>query len=366
MKIRAKLFKFFSASLSFLATNTASSYDNSKFPSFQIEKPHRSFQHISIHPNDEEWLITEKADKNYFLLYNLKTKYLQRYELHDQYKYTFATFSPNGKQIVMIRKEHLLGEMMSDRIEELKTSEIVLMNKDGSHFQVLPIPKGIIVTATFSPDNKKIAYWVGKSVRKPSSKSLITDFDVREYDLTTHTDRLFAGPFNFTEISNISYLTESTVLIGAYCPRLEPGELWDYKKKFNNSEIFQFDRGQVEIPTPRFSNHRYANSPARDSQKNIFFIDYPLQTGQSVTRISPDGTSVSWRTPSFNGYDIYKLSVSASGKYVALTYGSHSIKTGESKFAIGLFKTDVEEWSSVSPPPPSEATPIFIKLASRA
>ncbi len=366
MKIREKLFKFFSASLSLLATNPASSYDNSKPPPFELIEPHRGFQHVSIHPNDEDWLITEIGEKNHFLLYSLKTRRLQRYELPGPYKYTFAAFSPSGKQIVMVRKERISGEMMSDRIAEIQTSEIAVMNKDGSQFHLLPIAKGIIVNASFSPDEKKIAYWIGKTIRKPSSKSLVADFDVREFDLTTGQDRLFAGPFNFTEISNLSYLSDSTLVVGAYSPRIQPGELWEYKKKFNGSEIFQIDRGQIESPTPRFSDHRNANSPALDKRKNIFFIDFPLQAGQSLTKISSDGKYITWRTPAFDGNDIYKLSVSASGKYVALTYGTYSVRTGKGNFSIGVFQTDQEKWSSLSVPSPDEASPIFVTAGRQA
>ena len=361
MKIREKLFKFISAGLSLLATNPASSYDNSKFPPFHLIEPHRGFQHISIHPNDDEWLITESAEKNYLLLYSFRTGGLQRYELPGQYKYMFAAFSPSGKQIVMVRKESLPGEMMSDRLAELKTSEIAVMNKDGSAFRTLPATKGIIAGATFSPDEKKIAYWIGKTIRKPGSKSLISDFDVREYDLITSADRLFAGPFNFTDISGLSYLSDSTIIVGAYSPRLQPGEIWDYKKKFNDSEIFQFDRGQTEIPIPKFSNHYYANSPAADGKKNIFFIDFPVNAGQSLTKISNDGKSVSWRVPNFGSSDIYKLFASPSGKYVAFTYGAYSINSGKGNFSIGIFRTDEETWSSLPVPFPSEGSPIVVR-----
>lgn len=107
------------------------------------------------------------------------------------------------------------------------------MNKDGSQFHTLPTPKGIIATATFSPDGKKIAYWTGKTIRKPGSKTLVADFDVREFDFATQKDTQFSDSFNFFGISSINYFNESTLLIGASSPRPPPGKLSDDQKEFN-------------------------------------------------------------------------------------------------------------------------------------
>jgi len=105
MKIHKRFLKLFSVGLSIFTIGPVLGYDNTKFPSFDTKIPHRGFQHISIHPNEEEWLITESADKTYFFLYNLKTKSLQRYGLPEDYQYTFATFSPDGKQIAIVRNQ---------------------------------------------------------------------------------------------------------------------------------------------------------------------------------------------------------------------------------------------------------------------
>ena len=91
-----------------------------------------------------------------------------------------------------------------------------------------------------------------------------------------------------------------------------------------------------------------------------FFIDFPANAGQSLTKISNDGKSVSWRAPNFGGSDIYKLFASPSGKYVAFTYGAYSINSGKGNFSIGIFRTNQETWSSLPVPFPSEGSPIVV------
>ena len=360
MKIRKTFFHLFCIGMSAITPLKASAYDNSKFPQFDLQQPHRGFQNISIHPNDEEWLISEVGDKPYLLLYNLRTQKLQHFETPGNYQYTFAAFSPNGEQIVMVRKEKLSGTQMSDRLNEIANSELAIMNKDGSGFQVLPVPRGIIVIAAISPDGKKIAYWLAKKIARPGSKALVFDFDVREFDLQTRSDKLFAGPFHFLEISGINYLSDSTLIVGAFGPSLKPGEAGEYASKYNNSEIYRFQRDQLEIPLPIFSDRYFANNPTVDKEKNIYFVDYPEQFGQSITKISFDGIATSWRVPDLKGFGIYRLVAARSGRYVALIYGGISAKLGKSKFSIAVFQTDQEIWSAVVLPSIETSSPIRV------
>ena len=125
-----KIFRWISTALSVFACTPSIAYDNSKFPPFQSVTADRKFQQISIHPNGEEWLITEEKGKNYLLLYSLKTKRLQRYETPGNYEYTFAAFTRTGDQIVMIRRELPAKDTYSDWQEILFT--------DACLRQVLP------------------------------------------------------------------------------------------------------------------------------------------------------------------------------------------------------------------------------------
>ncbi len=323
-----------------------------------MELPKRDFQHVSIHPNEEECLITETSDKGHFLLYNLRTRRLMRYELPANYQYTFAAFSPDGKQIVMVRRERRPEQTMRDQLENLNNAEIAIMNKDGSGFQTLPIPKGILVTATFSPDGKKIAYWVGKTVRSPGSKTWVADFDVREFDLSSRHDRLFSGPFNFFGINSINYLSDSALLIGATSPRPAPGQNQDSDAEFNYSEIYRLDRSQTHIPKPIFTTHFNAHNPATDGNRNIYFIDYPKKIGTAITKVSLDGKKTSWRAPDLESHSIHKLMPSRSGKYLLFIYGSRSSAGGDSKSAIGLFDIEKSSWQPVSLPSAEESAVI--------
>lgn len=329
-----------------------------------MELPHRNFSHISIHPNEEEWLISEADDNGYLLLYNLKTNRLQRYELPGNYRYKYAEFSPNGEMIIMIRTEILPGPMVTDCLEELKTSEIAIMNKDGTRFQVLPVPKGIIYSLRMSPNGKKIAYCTAKTIRSPGSKTFVADFDVKEYYLTEKTDQLFAGPFDFFSMRSVNYLNDKTIIIGAFAPRNLPGDIYEYSKKFNYSEIYLVDRRQSELPTPKFTENYYATTPAIDQKKNVYFIDYPETAGRSLTKISPQGKSFSWRAPSLNNYGIYSLAASPNGKYIAFIYGAGSARSTHSEFAIGMFQVDQESWKSITPPLIQEASVISVSFAS--
>lgn len=363
MKIRAKLIKFFSTCMSLLAANTANSYDDPnfhKFPKFELETPSREFQYLSIHPNGEDWLITESSHGGQILLYNLKTNRLQRFELPGDYEYTFATFSPSGKKIALVRKQRFPGDQVLDRIAELKTSQIAFMDRDGSHFRVLPIPSAIIVSVAISPDERKIAYWVGKTIRKPGSKTLVADFDIREFNFATNNDELFSGPFNFFGINGIYYLDDSILVAGASAPRALIGKMENYEDRFNQSEIYRLTRRQSGVPDPIFFTNYYAHSPAIDRKKNIYVIDYPKKTGRSITRKTSDGKSVSWQTPNLNGCSIYGLSPSPEGDYIAFIYGQTTVQTGQKKFAIGVLDVGDGIWTSKSIPSSDTASPIAV------
>ncbi|MEY4717972.1 MAG: hypothetical protein RL563_590, partial [Pseudomonadota bacterium] len=272
----------------------------------------------------------------------------------ENYQYTFATFFPKGEMVAMIRRSVSSSSQLSDQLEKLPTSEVAVMNRDGTDFQVISIPKGIIVTLSISPDEKKIAYWVAKTIRDPGGKTLITDFDIREFDLTTKTERLFAGPFNFFGAGRINYFNDSTLLISGFAPKVIPVSIQEYSKKFNYSRIYEIYREQKEISPPIFTKNRDAHEPVLDRQKNFYLIDYPESSGMALTKISFDGKYFSWRAPDLKNNSFFRIAVSPSGKYLAFTYGDR-------KLAIGLFQFDQETWSPISIPPPNNALSIPVK-----
>ncbi|HEX2530276.1 MAG TPA: hypothetical protein VHK70_02265, partial [Burkholderiaceae bacterium] len=194
-------------------------------PTFVLEKNGRDFDKISIHPNSEDWLFTEcSRDLNphgdcHLLRYNINTKQLQRYLLPDGYLYGYASFSPRGNFIVMNRSPKHDGSEAGIR-QSRENGEIAMMRSDGADFRVLPIPKGRNIAPVMSKDETRIAYWRNSDVPQPSGRTAgFGDFDIREYDLRTHKDSLFAGPFHFYEGGNSQYLSDDEIMINSYGPR---------------------------------------------------------------------------------------------------------------------------------------------------
>ncbi len=355
MSIRTKVFKFFFTSLLLLAMPVVSGYDNTKFPDFELEIPNREYEFLSIHPNGEDLLISEGGKNSGLLLFNLKKRSLFKYNISGNYQYTFSIFSSSGEKIVMVRRSLSKSRLIKDQLEALRTSEIAIMNNDGSNFEVLPIPQDMIVALAMSKDEKKIAYWFAKTVRGPGSQTFISDFDIKELDLTTKRERLFAGPFNFFEIGSINYLNESTLLISGFAPRDINTSIQDYAKKFNYSHIYRIQRDQKETPTPIFTKNRNARNPVIDNHKNTYFVDYPETMGRAISKISHDGQYLfSWRMPDLKNYSFYRLAVSPEGRYLAFTYGNQ-------KSAIGFFDFKSEIWTTIPIPPASQASIIDIK-----
>lgn len=115
------------------------------------------------------------------------------------------------------------------------------------------------------------------------------------------------------------------------------------------------DRAQTQRPAPIFTNHFYAHMPTIDEHRNIYFIDFPKTIGRSLTKISLEGKTSSWRAPHLNNQNIYQLSASPKGKYITFIYGSGSARAEHRKFAIGLFDIDKESWIPVAIPPADNA-----------
>lgn len=130
------------------------------------------------------------------------------------------------------------------------------MKADGSDFRVLPLSLGLKAKPIMSNSEDKIAYWQGQ-LRDPNSKTFATRFDVWEIDLKLREDKIFAGPFQFYEVSQMQYMpTDTEILVGAYGPMSDAGGeeyIGDYLKKYNSSAIYKFSRGQSALSAPLYS-----------------------------------------------------------------------------------------------------------------
>lgn len=238
----------------------------------------RDFRSLSLHPKSKEILFIE-CDKSLatrcgVFRYHLETKHLQRYALPQGYVYQSANFSPQGTYIVINRIP--LWMESEERIRSAyEHAEIMVMKTDGSDLRILPLTRGPKTGPIMSNSEDKIAYWRYK-LRKPGSKTLGASFDLWEVDLKKGEDQLFAGSFQFFEVSQMQYmLTGNEILLGAYGPSTDGKskvDIWNYSDKYKNSAIYQLTRGQRILSDPLFSAKMMgAKMPTMDSIGNIYY-----------------------------------------------------------------------------------------------
>ena len=250
-------------------------------PPFDLEETGRHYDKISINPNGEDWTFSEfienntKQSESYILRFNLRTKHLYRYLTPAGYEYAFPNFSPKGNWIVAIRfPSH--DNTYAQFQQSLKNGEIVMMRSDGSDFQVLSAPKGRYASPAMSPSETKIAYWRADTQRPPGSKTIVTNFDVYEYDIITKQSSLFSGPFKYYGVHDLQYIDEDTVLLGAIYPSPPPGTLGIDAKQYNYSEVYINKRGEKNLPDPSFMAFRGSKYASIDKYNNYYKINAAL------------------------------------------------------------------------------------------
>lgn len=351
--------------------NQAQGEQKSTAPQFTLEKNGRDFDKISIHPNSEEWLFTEcsrelnSGGDCHLLRYNINSKQLQRYLLPDGYLYSYASFSPQGNYIVMSRSPKHDGSEEKIR-QSLENGEIVMMRSDGRDFRVLSIPKGRNLAPVMSKDETKVAYWRKSSgPLPPSRRSGLGDFDVREYDMRTQQDSIFAGLFHFLEGGNLQYLSENEILTSSYAPRKYAQSLSDYKKRFNSSEVYILTRGATETPDPTFTDVELAKRPSVDSEGNVYLDGQKMPgVGSALFRKSPSGEVTFWRQPHLGGYGPIFVSAAPNGQYIAFIYSAEGTRWAEKKSAMGLLDMGSSKWLPVNIPPLQSSTTRAVKIAT--
>jgi len=327
----------------------------------------RDFRELSVHPNGQELLFAEcsrELDPTggcYVLRYHLTTKNLQRYALPDGYFYTTASFSPRGSYVLMSRVPQTDGnEENQEKVRQTyENAEIVLMKTDGTGFKVLQLAKGDKVAPIMSQDEMRVAYWRA-TLRPPGSKTFSSNFDVWEVNLNTGQDNLFAGPFSFFERSNLQYLSQDEMLVGAYGPKAYARSIFEYDKKYNHSQVYRIQRGAPTLPAPVLTEIEYASYPSINRAGNIYF--HGTRPGISLFKKSLEGTIEQWVKPHDIG-PIFSLVAAPDGSYIAFTYVIKGTHPREAKKGIGLLSTRTSEWNRVSIPPLQSSTPIAVKAA---
>ena len=363
------LFKHLAACLSIFSASTAAAYDNDRSPPFEAARAGRGFQNISIHPNGDEWLISEFShaftsyNSGYLLIYSLRNHSYHRLDLPADYSYLEASFSSTGEQIVFVRQPPAKKGGHDYVMNSYARGEIVVMNRDGSGYRVLPIAPNRIVCPKLSPSGKKLAYLVANSDKPPGRGTFMAYYDIWEFDLNSGENKLFAGPLMFYHAKMISYLSESEIIAGAIFPyHTGTAERPDYLGQYRSSEIFRIKRGTRFAPEPSYYDLSYAKFPTIDQQGNIFYQAQPAKIGISLVRKDAAGNIIAWREPRMNRADVRQFTVDPGGDYVAFIYGGPSIKSTEGTSALGYFDLKTEKWIPVVPPAVSESIPVSLKI----
>ncbi len=361
-------FKYLAAGLSMFTASTAIAYDNSRSPPFEAAKAGRGFQNISVHPNGDEWLISEFSnalttyDIGYLFIYSLKNHSYHRLDLPADYSYLGASFSSTGEQIVFVRQPPSKKGGHDDVMNSYARGEIVIMNRDGSDYRVLPMPPNRIVCPKLSPSGKKVAYLVASSDKPPGRGTFMAYYDIWEFDLNSGENKLFAGPLTFYHAKMISYLSESEIIASAIFPRhTGTTERPDFLGQYQASEIFRIKREMRFAPEPSYYDLSYAKFPTIDQRGNIFYQAEPAKIGISLVRKDAEGDITVWREPMMNRADVRQFTADPGGAYVAFIYGGPPIKSTEGTSALGYFDLKTEKWISVAPPSVSESVLIPLK-----
>lgn len=336
-------------------------------PQFTLEKNGRDFDRISIHPNSEEWLFTEcSRELNpegdcHLLRYNINSKQLQRYILPEGYLYGYASFSPQGNYIVISRSPKHDGseEMIQQSFEN---GEIVMMRSDGTDFRVLPIPRGRNLAPIMSKEETKIAYWKISSLRTPGGGRGWGDFDMREYNLKTRQDSLFAGPFHFVSGGNSQYVSENEIMINSYGPRKYAQSMSAYHEKYNSSEVYILNRGAVDMPSPSFIEVKYAVNSSSDGAGNIYLDGLHPNGGMALLMVSSSGDITSWQRPILGA--LRYVIGAPNGQYISFIYSAEGTRWAEKKSAMGMLDTAHSKWLPVNIPPLRLSKQLVVKFAA--
>lgn len=350
-----------------LLTGTAKAYDNSTFPPFTLEKSKRGYSWLSIHPDGERWLITECTDRIappkgncYLFLYNLKTKAYQRYDMPPGYAYTEASFSPKGDWIVGVRRPQLFGATDKESIDAYGQGEVLMMRVDGSGFRLLTAPRGPIKRPAISPDGKKLAYWQWNRTVSPERRFRFVDYDLRELNLETSADRLFAGDYKFLVAHSLQYLTDNELLIGAETPTAGGMTPFKYYSKYGSSQLYLIQRGTTDVPPPAFWKIPAVSVGSADKNLHIYFLADHKETSQSIVEFHSQQELRHWRAPNFGENTIVALSASPDGSHLGFIYTASPIGSPDIRLGIGMFDIRNERWIPLSLPLPELAAPLRV------
>lgn len=345
-----------------VATLARSANDNTPSSPLGPNAIGRVFNHISIHPDGEHWLIDECTDRFnppqlscYLFLYNRTNQSYQRYDLDAGYEYADAQFSPTGKWIVAIRRKIPKSSAYEEQLRSFIESELVLLRTDGSEVRVLSTLKGRIKSPVMSPDESRIAYWVSGRVRPYGERTTFMNFDIHELDLTSGTVSLFAGPYRFYEAYSLQYKSPDVIVANTFGPTAFIGFMGPYSDKYGSSRIYCFERGERKFPIPAYRTIESATSPTIAKNGRTYLLGQPRKHGQSIIEADDESEGRYWLVPQWSDQGIAGLRVSPDSSYIVFTYLTTPSRSSAPKNNLGVFDLSREIWLPASIPRPEFA-----------
>ena len=329
----------------------------------ESEEGGRGYNWLSIHPDGNRWLITEciaqRASKVCgVFLFDFRSGRYQRYALPPGYIYMHARFSPSGNVIVAERNPLPGKSTATEKLLVLSQTEFIRMNIDGTGFQILPVPKGTLIYPVMSPDETKIAYWSATyaltSIGMPRSQ------EVREFDLETKADRLFAGPFNFWFGGNLEYRNNDEIAVQAFSPGARAKKTEGDRKQYA-MEVVQIRRNATDLPEPLVAQpFMYAAAMSDQGQQ----LHYMLQLNSrefAVVKKTAQGDGEVWKSPPLPEGGPAVVAVPPDGRYAAFIYKTAPALTANLKNRLGFFCWCDGKWYSVRLPEAESAEVIGIR-----
>lgn len=331
----------------------------------------RDFRTVSAHPDGEQIVFVE-CDRDIpancrVLRMNLKKNELFYYALPPEYTYSEAYFSPSGNKIAMIR----VSTQFTTLPDNLEHREIVVMNSDGSGYEVIPLALGAKTRPTFNTAEDHLAFWRAKP-REAGAKSIASGYDVWEYDFKTQKEKIFSVSYRFFEGGEIHYLpNESEMLVSAFVP-LEDSASFElstseYISKYP-TQIFKLKRDEKKWNTSMVNNPFFYSSTAAQfsimKNNDMILKASTLKGYMSIYKQEKNGAFFEWSARQlWNEFDIATMMYSAmSGdKLIGIFNDKNQQQKSTSKRFLMLDMIR-NEWSALIIPVIKTATPIGVSL----
>lgn len=329
----------------------------------EAEDGGRGYNWVSIHPDGNRWLITEcmaqhRARVCGLFLFDFRSGRYQRYALPPGYFYMHGRFSVSGNVIVAERNPQPREGTADEKMRLLRETEVIRLNIDGTGFQVLPVPKGYLTYPTMSPDETKIAYWsaTDASIRGGLPRSQ----EVREFDLETKADRLFAGPFNFWLGGNLEYRTNDEIAVQTFSPAARAKKIESDGKQYA-MEVVQIRRDATVLPEPLVAQPFMYVTAMADQKQQLHYMLQLKSREFAVVKKTAEGDSKVWKSPPLPQGGPAVVAVPPDGRYAAFIYMTSSTLTANLKNRLGFFCWCNGKWYSVRLPAAESAEAIGIQ-----